>query len=82
MMIPDCLPDCLPNCISNLKQECGEVSTADGATLEYARYPIGSLLAIAPHHSCAATHQHQHVYVVAEPTDRTIIDTWRICKGW
>ena len=68
--------------IANLKQECGEVGPADGVSpLQYARYPIGSLLALAPHHSCASTHQHAEVHVLDD--DRTtVIDTWKVCKGW
>ena len=65
----------------NLKQECGEVSSVDGAPIPWARHPIGSMLAIAPYHSCAATHQHAEVHVLAD--DRaTVLETWPICKGW
>ena len=67
--------------IANLKQECGEVTSADGAPLAYERYPIGSLLAIAPFHSCASTQQHQQVHVLAAD-GRTVVETWPICKGW
>lgn len=67
--------------IHNLKQECGEVTSSDGSPLPYERYPIGSLLAIAPYHSCAATHQHQHVHILADD-HATVLETWRICKGW
>ena len=67
--------------VLNLKQECGEVSSADGAPLDYARYPIGSLLELAPWHSCAATHQHRVVHVVADDGE-TVEGEWAICKGW
>ena len=67
--------------ILNLKQECGEVSTSDGAPLDYSRYPIGSLLELAPWHSCASTHQHARVHVVEEDGE-TISAEWHICKGW
>ena len=75
-----CLPAHPELRISNLKQECGEVTTADGAPLEYAKYPIGSFLEIAPHHSCASTQQHQHVHVL--DADGALEGSWRICKGW
>ena len=66
--------------IANLKQECGEVTSADGAPLDYSRYPIGSMLEIAPYHSCASTHQHAVVHVLG--ADGTIEGKWPICKGW
>ena len=68
--------------ILNLKQECGEVGPADGVSpLDYAAYPIGSILEIAPHHSCAATHQHATIHVL-EDDGATVGESWRICKGW
>ena len=66
--------------IANLKQECGEVTSSDGSPMEYARFPIGSILEIAPHHSCASTHQHAAVHVL--DADGVPTETWRICKGW
>ena len=68
--------------IINLKQECGEVTSTDDSPIDYTKYPIGAMLAIAPFHSCAATHQHQVVHVVADPASSDIIATWQICKGW
>jgi D-serine deaminase-like pyridoxal phosphate-dependent protein len=67
--------------IAQLKQECGEVTTVDGSPLDFGKYPIGALLEIAPHHACAATHQHARVHVLADD-NATITDSWRICKGW
>ena len=66
--------------IANLKQECGEVTSADGTPLEYERYPIGSFLQIAPFHSCASTHQHAQVHVIG--ADGDVAASWEICKGW
>jgi len=76
-----CLPDHPHLRIGKLKQECGEVSTADGSPMNYSAHPIGSLLAIAPFHSCASTHQHSQVHVLHED-GLTVIASWRICKGW
>uniref|UniRef100_A0A0D3I343 D-serine dehydratase-like domain-containing protein n=1 Tax=Emiliania huxleyi (strain CCMP1516) TaxID=280463 RepID=A0A0D3I343_EMIH1 len=67
--------------IANLKQECGEVTSVDGAPLDFRRYPIGALLRIAPHHSCASTHQHRSVNVLGADGD-TVVEEWKICKGW
>jgi D-serine deaminase-like pyridoxal phosphate-dependent protein len=64
-----------------LKQECGEVGSADGTPVDFAKHPIGSLLHFAPYHACAATQQHTQVHVLAD--DRaTVLASWRICKGW
>jgi D-serine deaminase-like pyridoxal phosphate-dependent protein len=76
-----CFPTNPELTITNLKQECGEVSSTDGGKLEYSKYPIGSMLALAPYHSCASTHQHQRVHLLADD-GCTIEATWRICKGW
>ena len=77
-----CLPKTPELTIANLKQECGEVTSADGAPIDYARYPIGSFLEIAPYHSCASTHQHGHVHVLETAASREVSEVWRICKGW
>ena len=68
--------------LSNFKQECGEVTSADGSALDYARYPIGGMLRILPYHSCAATHQHALVHVLEDDRASSVSETWRICKGW
>ena len=53
----------------------------DGAPLDYSRYPIGTILALAPFHSCASTHQHATVHVLEQ--DRcSIVEEWKVCKGW
>lgn len=67
--------------IAVLKQECGEVTTKDGSPIDFDKFPIGTILEIAPHHSCASTHQHAAVDVVDDDGD-TILATWAICKGW
>ena len=58
------------------------MTSADGAPLDFRRYPIGALLLrIAPHHSCASTHQHRSVNVLGADGD-TVVEEWKICKGW
>lgn len=64
-----------------LKQEAGEVVSADGAPIDFGKYPIGTILQLAPWHSCAATQQHQVIHAL-DGDHRTIVDTWQICKGW
>lgn len=67
--------------IKVLKQEAGEVSTVDGSKIDFTRFPIGTMLQLAPYHACAATHQHRVIHALAAD-HATIIDTWNICKGW
>jgi D-serine deaminase-like pyridoxal phosphate-dependent protein len=45
------------------------------------RYPIGSILQIVPHHSCAATKAHRVMHAVEADND-TIVDSYEICHGW
>ena len=68
--------------IVTLKQECGEITTRDGSPLNFESYPIGTILEVAPHHSCAATHQHAECHVVRDEFSGLILDSWPICKGW
>ena len=65
--------------LNNLKQEVGEVSTADGNPLDFAALPVGALLAFAPHHSCATGHNHQTIKVLE---GGRIVDEYDVCKGW
>ena len=65
--------------IANLSQEGGKVTSADGSALDYSRYPIGTILALAPFHSCASTHQYAQVHVQDK---HGRLEAWRICKGW
>ena len=67
--------------VKTLKQEAGEVESADGSPIDFAAYPIGSILAFAPYHSCAATHQHRVVHALGADR-RTVEGIWQICKGW
>ena len=73
-----CLPAHPELVVTNLKQECGEVTSTDGSALEFEKYPIGSMLQIAPFHSCASTHQHAKVHVL---DGEGRLSEWSICKG-
>ncbi|CAJ1333100.1 unnamed protein product [Effrenium voratum] len=44
--------------VVNLKQEAGLISSSDGDPLDFARFPLGTLLRLEPYHSCAHTKQH------------------------
>lgn len=67
--------------VVDLKQEAGLVSSSDGKPLDFAKYPLGTILRLEPFHSCAHTKQHDRIHVLAE--DRTsVVATWKICHGW
>jgi len=65
--------------IVTLKQEAGEVQAADGAPLDFSRYPVGSLLKVLPYHSCAAAHQHERLFVVE---GESVVGEWSRARGW
>merc|ERR1719203_418198 len=50
--------------VASLKQEAGLVRSSDGSPLDFARYPLGTLLRLEPYHSCAHTKQHDRIHVV------------------
>lgn len=41
----------------------GEVESSDGSPIDFAAYPIGSILPFAPYHACAATQQVEHMSI-------------------
>eukprot|EP00439_Symbiodinium_sp_Y106_P052566 s4152_g7.t1 len=57
--------------VVDLKQEAGLVSSSDGKPLDFAKYPLGTILRLEPFHSCAHTKQHDRIHVLAE--DRTSV---------
>eukprot|EP00747_Dinoflagellata_sp_TGD_P053413 gnl/TRDRNA2_/TRDRNA2_148437_c1_seq1.p1 gnl/TRDRNA2_/TRDRNA2_148437_c1~~gnl/TRDRNA2_/TRDRNA2_148437_c1_seq1.p1 ORF type:complete len:415 (-),score=71.63 gnl/TRDRNA2_/TRDRNA2_148437_c1_seq1:161-1342(-) len=65
--------------IKTLKQEAGEVESADGKPIDFARYPIGTILRVLPWHSCASTHQHTSTIVL---DNDTIVGRWKQVRGW
>ena len=67
---------------NDLKSHYPAQTTRDGSPLNFESYPIGTILEVAPHHSCAATHQHAECHVVRDEFSGLILDSWPICKGW
>lgn len=65
--------------INVLKQEAGEVGSADGSPLDYSRYPVGTILKVIPWHSCAATNQHAAVHALE---GGKLIGRWVQVRGW
>eukprot|EP00929_Paragymnodinium_shiwhaense_P038512 TRINITY_DN20338_c0_g1_i1.p1 TRINITY_DN20338_c0_g1~~TRINITY_DN20338_c0_g1_i1.p1 ORF type:complete len:390 (-),score=96.72 TRINITY_DN20338_c0_g1_i1:350-1519(-) len=66
--------------IQNLKQEAGEVGSADGNKLDFSKYPIGTILRVLPWHSCASSHQHTSVHVLDEAGKP--VERWQHVRGW
>ncbi|CAD7968316.1 unnamed protein product [Amoebophrya sp. A120] len=76
--------------IKSLKQETGEVVVKDeeGGGKKAprsmkinlaAKYPVGTVITIAPFHSCAACHQYRSL--VVEDAKENIVATWERCSG-
>ena len=62
-----------------LKQEMSEVSTVDGSPLDFSEFPIGSIIAFAPYHSCASGHCHSKLLVME---DGQISGELHVVRGW
>ena len=67
--------------VASLKQELGEVSTKDGQALDYGKYPIGTVLAFAPFHSCASTHCHPDMALI-DPASGKVTSRISRASGW
>ncbi|XP_039266768.1 D-serine dehydratase-like isoform X2 [Styela clava] len=66
--------------LENLTQEVGKITNVDGTSIDFAKYPIGSMLFILPYHSCATCAMHP-VYYVAD-NEGKIVDKWFPVRGW
>jgi D-serine deaminase-like pyridoxal phosphate-dependent protein len=56
-----------------------QVTSVDGGPIEFSRYPIGSLLLLAPWHACAAISCHSKLHAVR---GAEVIGVWTSVKGW
>ena len=65
--------------VSDANQEHGIVARRDGGAIDFARYPIGTLLRILPNHACATAAQHSQYRVVR---DGRVAETWDRFGGW
>ncbi|CAH1802444.1 unnamed protein product, partial [Owenia fusiformis] len=61
-----------------MTQEIGTVQAVEG-TLDFSKYPLGSMLYMYPYHACATASMHP-VYYIHEGDN--IIDTYSPCRGW
>ena len=65
--------------VVDANQEHGVVARRDGGPIDFARFPIGSLLRILPNHACATAAQHGE-YHVLRGTD--FEEAWPRFGGW
>ena len=65
--------------VVDANQEHGIIGRRGGGAIDFARYPIGSLLRILPNHACATGAQHGEYVVVrgGKPAER-----WERFGGW
>jgi D-serine deaminase-like pyridoxal phosphate-dependent protein len=66
--------------VSGANQEHGIIAARDGAAVNGARFPIGTLLRILPNHACATAAQHDGYHVVNEAS--RVEARWPRFSGW
>ena len=65
--------------VVDANQEHGIVARRDGGVIDFARYPIGTLLRVLPNHACATAAQHSQYRVV---DGGRVTQTWDRFGGW
>jgi D-serine deaminase-like pyridoxal phosphate-dependent protein len=65
--------------VVDANQEHGIVARRDGGAIDFAHYPIGTLLRVLPNHACATAAQHSQYRVI---DDGRVTDTWDRFGGW
>ena len=65
--------------VVDANQEHGIVARRHGGALDFARFPIGSLIRVLPNHACATAAQHGEYHVVREGR---AADVWERFSGW
>nr|XP_028606737.1 uncharacterized protein LOC114607579 isoform X1 [Podarcis muralis]XP_028606738.1 uncharacterized protein LOC114607579 isoform X1 [Podarcis muralis] len=61
-----------------MTQEHGRIEPVAGK-LDFAQFPLGSLLALIPYHACATAAMHPVYYVHSEGR---VVTTWKPVRGW
>lgn len=56
------------------------LATCSSGPIDWSAFPIGSVVRIAPNHSCMTAAMHAVYHVV--DADFRVVDTWTPCKGW
>jgi D-serine deaminase-like pyridoxal phosphate-dependent protein len=65
--------------VADANQEHGIVARRGGGPLDFARFPIGTLVRILPNHACATAAQHAEYQVLR---DGKLDGTWERFGGW
>ena len=70
--------------VQSCSQEHGKITLhqAEGGTIDFASFPLGSNLRILPNHSCMTAAAHPHYWCVAEEGSTEILDKWTRCNYW
>ncbi len=66
--------------VHGTNQEHGLVARRDGGALDFARFPVGTLLRVLPNHACATAAQHDRYHVVRGGNE--VLATWPRFSGW
>jgi D-serine deaminase-like pyridoxal phosphate-dependent protein len=66
--------------VSGANQEHGIVSSRSGAPIDWARFPVGTLLRVLPNHACATGAQHDRYHVVRGGA--AVEAVWPRFSGW
>ena len=65
--------------VVDANQEHGIVARRGGGAIDFARFPIGSLLRVLPNHACATAAQHDEYHVIR---DGRLAGSWERIHGW
>lgn len=66
--------------VSSTSQEHGIVSARDSASLDFGRFPVGTLLRILPNHACATGAMHARYHVTDGSSE--VVSVWERINGW
>lgn len=66
--------------VTGTNQEHGILARTDGRPLDFAAFPVGTLLRVLPNHACATAAQHDRYQVVRG--DGEVHATWPRITGW
>ncbi len=65
--------------VADANQEHGIIARRGGGAIDFARFPIGSLVRILPNHACATAAQHSEYHVVR---GGRLAECWERFGGW
>lgn len=66
--------------VSGANQEHGIITTQDGSSFDFDRFPIGTQLRILPNHACMTAAAYDKYHII-DGNDE-IIARWGRCRGW